>query len=126
VHYGKAGVTYSYPLPVGQGLISTTGHPLTPPGINMEIGISQCPGDLTYYTTPASKYTKFGSLQVPCGGIYIPESGGVKWGATTPSWDAYCIVTGYASTNTWYFNVRYNTGCDGGANCPIVYFWNQQ
>ena len=124
-HMGKAGITYSYPLPrVRQGVFGTSTTPATPGGMQVEVAISKCPGDMTYYQSSAAKYLQFGSLQAPCGSINQPESGGVKWNSAAVNYDAYCIAD--AVPTQWYVNIRYTAGCEGGANCPIVYFWQGQ
>jgi hypothetical protein len=138
IHYGKAGVTYSYPLPsfspAIKGIIATTSYPTTPGGMLVEISISPCPGDMSYYLTPPSnpplltdaQYKYWGSLQTPCGSITNPESGGIKWALARVTSDIYCVAPTITATNTWYFNIRYTAGCEGGASCPMVVSWNKQ
>lgn len=111
----EANVTYTSPLPAGAGIFGMTSAPDTPGGQLVEVGISKCAGDLGYYKTPVAQYLQFGSMQVPCGGTYNPESPGVKWGATKLAWDTICIVPAGA---TWYVNYR-ATGTG-----PLMYFWN--
>jgi hypothetical protein len=123
IHYGKAGITYSYPLPMYRiGLIGTTTHPSTPGGIQIEVALSKCPGDMNYYQTAEAKYSLYGALQVACGTVGLPESIGVKWAPSIIPSDTYCIAAD-AQTTQWYINFRYTQGCEGGQNCPIYYFW---
>jgi hypothetical protein len=124
-HFGKAGVIYSYPLPrIRQGIFGTTTTPTTPGGMQVEVAISKCPGDMTYYQTAAAKYLQYGSLQAPCGMVGQPESVGTKWNNAIVNYDAYCIAD--TVPTQWYVNIRYSAGCEGGGSCPIVYFWQGQ
>jgi hypothetical protein len=52
----------------------------------------------------------------PCRSVASAASGGLSW-TTDPNGSA-CRIN---NTDSWYINVRYLSGCNGGNACPIDY-----
>jgi hypothetical protein len=113
------GTVYSFPLPTNSGGFGTSTTVYTPGSMSVEIAISQCPGDMSYYNSAPAKVTLWGIVQTPCGGIFGAESGGVNWSTATQPYQAFCVTP---TGQNWYINLRVPSGCYTGS-CEFYYFW---
>ncbi len=127
LHYGVVGRIYSYPLPwrpdgSPYGNFQHADHPDTPTELTVEVAISRCPGDMTYYLTDAASVTCERDATAtpvtssPCGGIN-GTAGVVHWNTTGSSYE--CKIS---ATDTWFLNLRYVDNCPAGVSCPIAYY----
>ena len=99
----------------------------------MEIGISPCPGDITWGAKAADGGP--GTNQQVAGGTYQPcytkssfiTNVSVAWHLTVSGHYAYCYAP--VATGPWYVNVRYTIpgGCTyGQGNCGASFQWNRR
>lgn len=117
---GVQGKIYSFPLPTSKGSFGTTNTVFTPGSLTMEIAISQCPGDFTYYKTTTASVSTVGKVLYPCGAVVGYESGGLSWNTAQSAFRPVCLTP---TGQNWYINLRMTAGCPSGT-CEIYYFWN--
>jgi len=90
-------------------------------GVQFEVAFSKCPGDFTYYKSPAGTVNQYGQTWYPCGGVYGSDFP-ISW-SPLASYSTCGIPTG----EQWYMNWR-AIGCRAGMGytCGQTFYVPQQ
>lgn len=107
------------------GVLTQTSTQGTGPITRIEMAISKCPGDFTYYLQQPRVYP--GTTYYPCytSSSFITNNS-LRWHLTVGNHFAYCYAP--TSDGPWYINMRYEmpNGCPyGSGNCGASVQWNR-